>query len=167
MDQQSQWMEPPQEIHSLEFRHMTLEDIPHVVNIERECFTTPWSATAFTNELTNNHFAKYMIMECNGDIAGYGGMWIIMDEAHVTNIAVRTMYRGIKLGERLLSELQRTAAFLGAEKMTLEVRKSNIVAQNLYLKLGFNSAGVRPKYYTDNNEDALIMWADLPKYTDD
>lgn len=167
MEQQSHKVEPSHEILSLEFRLMTLEDIPHIANIERESFTIPWSSNAFTNELTNNHFAKYMIMECNGEIAGYGGMWIIMDEAHITNIAVAGKYRGIKLGKRLLTEMQRTAAFLGAVRMTLEVRKSNLVAQNLYHKLGFHSVGVRPKYYTDNNEDALIMWADLPKYTDD
>jgi [ribosomal protein S18]-alanine N-acetyltransferase len=166
MEQQSHKMESFQGIRSLEFRLMTLEDIPHIVNIERESFTTPWSSNAFTNELTNNHFAKYMVMECNDEIAGYGGMWIIMDEAHITNIAVTGKYRGNKLGERLLSEMQRTAAFLGAVRMTLEVRKSNLIAQNLYNKLGFRSVGVRPKYYTDNNEDALIMWADLPKYTD-
>lgn len=166
MEQQSHKMDSSQGIHSLEFRLMTVEDIPHIVNIERESFTTPWSSNAFTNELTNNNFAKYMVMECNGEIAGYGGMWIIMDEAHITNIAVAGKYRGIKLGGRLLSEMQRTAAFLGAVRMTLEVRKSNLIAQNLYNKLGFRSVGVRAKYYTDNNEDALIMWADLPKYTD-
>ncbi|TCZ76387.1 ribosomal-protein-alanine N-acetyltransferase [Paenibacillus albiflavus] len=167
MEQQSPKMVSSDGNRSLEFRLMTIEDIPHIVNIERESFTTPWSATAFMNELTNNHFAKYMVMECDNEIAGYGGMWIIMDEAHVTNIAITGKFRGKKLGTRLLSEMQRTAAFLGAIRMTLEVRKSNDIAQNLYKKLGFSIVGVRPKYYTDNNEDALIMWADLPKYTDD
>jgi len=147
----------------MEFRRMTLEDIEHVLGIEREAFTTPWSSQAFLNELTNNHFAHYMIMEIEGIVAGYAGMWIIMDEAHITNIAVRSDFRGRKLGERLLHELQRTASFLGAIRMTLEVRRSNAVAQKLYQKLGFRSVGIRPGYYSDNNEDALIMWADLPK----
>lgn len=149
---------------SLEFRSMTVQDIPHVVEIERESFTTPWSSQAFMNELTNNHFAQYIILEYDGEVAGYGGMWIIMDEAHVTNIAIKRKYRGRKWGERLLIELQNSAAFLGAVRMTLEVRKSNQIAQRLYEKHGFRSVGIRPKYYTDNNEDALIMWVNLPKY---
>ncbi|UJF36239.1 ribosomal protein S18-alanine N-acetyltransferase [Paenibacillus hexagrammi] len=148
---------------SIQFRLMRLEDIPEICEIEQESFTTPWTAGAFENELTNNQFAKYMILEIDGHIGGYGGMWLIMDEAHVTNIAVRSMYRGKKLGERLLRELMRTAAFLGALRMTLEVRASNHIAQNLYEKLGFRSVGVRRGYYTDNREDAIIMWADLPR----
>lgn len=153
-----------QEQTSLEFRSMTVQDIPHVVEIEQESFTTPWSSQAFMNELTNNHFAQYIILEYDGEVAGYGGMWIIMDEAHVTNIAIKSKYRGRKWGERLLIELQNSAAFLGAVRMTLEVRKSNQIAQRLYEKHGFRRVGIRPKYYTDNNEDALIMWVNLPKY---
>jgi [ribosomal protein S18]-alanine N-acetyltransferase len=142
---------------------MRLEDIPAVCEIEREAFTTPWSAGAFHNELTNNQFAYYMIMDCGGEVAGYGGIWLIMDEAHVTNIAVRDRYRGKKLGKRLLTELQQTAGYMGAVRMTLEVRASNFIAQRLYEKLGFRSVGVRKGYYTDNREDAIIMWAELPK----
>lgn len=145
----------------LTFRAMQLEDIDEVCRIEQESFPTPWTAGAFYNELTNNHFAHYMIMELNGEVAGYAGMWIIMDEAHITNIAVRAPYRGRKLGERLLRELSQKAGFLGAKRMTLEVRVSNHVAQNLYAKLGFRAVGVRKGYYTDNQEDALIMWADI------
>lgn len=145
----------------LVFRSMTLQDIPAVREIELEAFTAPWTPGAFHSELTNNQFAQYMVMEVDGVIAGYAGMWVIMDEAHVTNIAVRSQYRGQKLGERLLRELQRTAVFLGSKRMTLEVRVSNYIAQGLYRKLGFKESGVRKGYYTDNNEDALIMWADL------
>lgn len=149
----------PQE--SLVFRAMRLEDIETICRIEVESFPTPWTSGAFFNELTNNHFAHYMIMELDRAIAGYAGMWIIMDEAHITNIAVREPYRGRKLGERLLTELQKTAVLLGAKRMTLEVRVTNEIAQNLYRKMGFRPAGVRKGYYTDNNEDALIMWADI------
>ncbi|GAA4872288.1 ribosomal protein S18-alanine N-acetyltransferase [Paenibacillus vulneris] len=148
----------------LEFRSMQMDDIPAICEIEQEAFTTPWTAGAFQNELTNNQFARYMVMECDGEIAGYGGMWLIMEEAHVTNVAVRKKYRGQKLGERLMRELQKTASFFGAVRMTLEVRPSNQVAINLYEKLGFYSVGLRRGYYTDNREDAMIMWADLPKY---
>lgn len=149
---------------SLEFRSMRLDDIPHVCEIEQEAFLTPWTSGAFHNELTNNHFAHYMIMDCGGEVAGYGGMWLIMDEAHITNIAVKDRFRGQKLGERLMIELKRTASYIGAVRMTLEVRASNYIAQNLYEKLGFKSAGVRKGYYTDNQEDAIIMWADIAKY---
>ncbi|UKS25074.1 ribosomal protein S18-alanine N-acetyltransferase [Paenibacillus sp. HWE-109] len=145
------------------FRSMNAADIPYICEIEEEAFTTPWTKGAFENELTNNQFAHYMIMDIEGEVAGYGGMWLIMEEAHVTNIAVRSTYRGRKLGERLIRELMKTAAFLGAIRMTLEVRASNYVAQNLYEKVGFRSVGVRRGYYTDNREDAVIMWVDLPK----
>lgn len=148
----------------LEFRSMTMEDIPAICEIEQEAFTTPWTAGAFQNELTSNQFARYMVMEINGEVAGYGGMWLIMEEAHVTNVAVLKKYRGKKLGERLMRELQNTASFFGAVRMTLEVRPSNHVAKALYEKLGFYSVGIRRGYYTDNREDAVIMWADLPKY---
>ncbi len=146
---------------SIQFRKMTEADIQHIVEIEEEAFTTPWSYDAFYNELTNNHFACYLIMDIGQEVAGYGGMWVLLDEAHVTNVAVRHDYRGNKLGERLMSELMKTAKFLGAKRMTLEVRESNEIAQNLYRKLGFYRAGVRKGYYSDNQEDALVMWAEL------
>ncbi|WP_276353899.1 ribosomal protein S18-alanine N-acetyltransferase [Cohnella caldifontis] len=143
------------------FRSMTLGDIGTIVRIERESFTAPWSEEAFRTELTQNHFARYMVMERDGAILGYGGMWLIVDEAHVTNIAVREPYRGQGLGERLLREMMRTAVWFGAKRMTLEVRVTNDRAQSLYRKLGFYESGVRPNYYSDNQEDALIMWAEL------
>lgn len=148
----------------LEFRSMRLDDIPFICEIEIEAFATPWTAEAFHNELMNNHFAKYMVMELAGEVVGYGGMWLIVDEAHVTNIAIKAPYRGRKWGERLLDEFMDTAAFMGAVRMTLEVRVSNLIAQSLYGKLGFYPAGTRREYYSDNNEDAIIMWAELPKY---
>ena len=143
------------------FRPMTLADVPQIVAIEREAFTAPWSAEAFANEIKHNHFARYTVMELDGEIIGYGGMWTIMDEAHITNIAVRAAFRGRGYGELLLRRLQRTAVEHGSRSMTLEVRVSNETAQNLYRKLGFRASGLRPRYYTDNQEDALIMWADL------
>jgi len=145
----------------MNYRLMNLNDIETIVDIERECFTAPWSADAFRNELTQNLFAKYMIMELEDTVMGYGGMWLIIDEAHITNIAIREKYRGMGYGRQLLSELMKTAYFLGARRMTLEVRVSNEIAQSLYRKMGFYPSGVRPAYYSDNLEDALIMWADL------
>lgn len=145
----------------MNYRLMNLDDIPTIVDIERESFSAPWSAEAFRTELAQNLFAKYMIMELDGVIVGYGGMWLIIDEAHITNIAVRTPYRGRGYGELLLRELMKTAHWLGARRMTLEVRVSNEVAQSLYRKMGFYPSGVRPAYYSDNLEDALIMWVEL------
>jgi len=143
------------------FRKMQLQDIPYICAIELEAFATPWTAEAFKNELTNNHFACYIVMDINGVVAGYAGMWLILDEAHVTNIAVQQLFRGRKLGELLLIELQKTAVNAGSTRMTLEVRPSNFIAQKLYSKHGFYPVGTRTGYYTDNHEDAIIMWADL------
>lgn len=149
------------EFGKLLYRAMTMDDIPAVIAIEHEAFTTPWTSGAFVNELTSNMFARYMVAVYREELIGYGGMWIIMDEAHVTNIAVRSDVRGQGLGNLLLGELQRTAVQYGAERMTLEVRASNERAQRLYRKHGFQSSGIRPRYYSDNDEDAIIMWAEL------
>lgn len=146
---------------ALVFRSMRLEDIDTIVEIEKEAFTAPWTAEAFNNELKQNLFAKYMVMEQDGAILGYGGMWLIVDEAHVTNIAIRERYQGQGLGKLLLGEMMKTAHWLGAKRMTLEVRVTNEIAQRLYRRFGFEPSGIRPGYYSDNMEDALIMWADL------
>lgn len=138
-----------------------MRDLDDVMRIERASFASPWSRGAFLGELTENHFAHYVIMLFQGEAIGYGGMWVIIDEAHVTNIAVYPKYRGRHYGERLLRRLMAEALAQGARRMTLEVRVSNITAQRLYRKLGFSEAGLRRGYYTDNHEDALIMWADL------
>jgi ribosomal-protein-alanine N-acetyltransferase len=144
------------------FRMMRYEDIPEVSAIEVESFATPWSEQAFISELTQNQFAQYIVMEYEERLIGYGGMWIIIDEAHVTNIAVTAEFRGRRLGERLLAELGARAVRLGAERMTLEVRPSNAVARRMYEKFGFEAVGLRPGYYSDNGEDAIIMWSELP-----
>lgn len=145
------------------FRKMEIADIQAIVAIEHECFTQPWTESAFYNELMHNHFAHYVVMLWGEYIIGYGGMWTIMDEAHITNIGIREAYRGRKLGDRLMRELLTMAADRGMKRITLEVRVSNTVAQQLYEKYGFHVEGVRRGYYSDNGEDALIMWADLPE----
>lgn len=150
------------ELGKIEFRPMTLEDIPDVMVIEHESFTLPWSEGAFRNEMTMNHFARYLILEVEGKPVGYCGMWTIVDEAHITNIAIRTAMRGQHLGEHLLRVMMDWAVELGMVRMTLEVRISNYIAQSLYGKMGFVPTGKRKDYYSDNHEDALIMWCDLP-----
>lgn len=147
---------------SVLFRRMVVGDIETIVDIEKECFTVPWTKEAFYNELMYNHFAHYFVMLWQGEIIGYGGLWTIVDEAHVTNVGLREAYRGRGLGERLFRELVLFASRRGMKRMTLEVRVSNVAAQRLYEKFGFKVEGVRRGYYSDNGEDALIMWADVP-----
>ncbi|MEH7098091.1 ribosomal protein S18-alanine N-acetyltransferase [Neobacillus vireti] len=148
-------------VDSYVFRFMREEDIDQVLEVEHASFTTPWSREAFFNEIHNNKFAVYIVLEENEKIVGYCGTWIVIDEAHVTNIAIRPEYRGKKLGEALLSKLISTTREMGARSMTLEVRVTNHVAQSLYRKFGFQNGGIRKNYYSDNQEDALIMWVNL------
>lgn len=137
---------------------MTQEDISQVMEIEALCFSVPWTQEAFTMEIEQNKFARYIVAEVEDTIVGYGGMWMILDEAHVTNIAVRPEFRGRGFGDKVVKAMIAMAEKEGIYNMTLEVRASNIVAQNLYGKYGFESCGIRPKYYQDNDEDAVIMW---------
>ncbi|MDQ0485163.1 ribosomal protein S18-alanine N-acetyltransferase [Guptibacillus hwajinpoensis] len=146
---------------TVSFRSMTVEDIEAVMRIEKATFPTPWSRTAFYNEVVINHFATYLLLEVGEEIAGYCGVWVIIDEAHITNIALHPNYRGMKLGEALLKRAIDFAKSRGALKMTLEVRVSNTIAQNLYRKYGFEEGSIRKNYYTDNQEDALVMWVKL------
>lgn len=146
---------------SIVFRLMREEDIDQVVEIEQASFTTPWSREAFYNEMNHNKFAVYLVIEQQDKLIGYCGVWIVVDEAHVTNVAVLPEYRGKKLGEALMRNLMSIARDKGARTMTLEVRVSNFVAQSLYRKLGFQDGALRKKYYTDNQEDALVMWVKL------
>ncbi|MGO4890508.1 ribosomal protein S18-alanine N-acetyltransferase [Anaerobacillus sp. MEB173] len=142
-------------------RLMEEKDIDQILVVEHDAFTTPWSRTAFYNEIVNNQFAHYLVVEIDSEIVGYCGVWVIIDEAHITNIAIHSKFRGKKLGETLLLHAMELARTFGAKKMTLEVRVSNETAQQLYKKLGFEAVGIRKNYYTDNLEDAQIMWVNL------
>lgn len=142
-------------------RFMRLEDIPQIHELEKLSFTLPWSEQAFYNELTQNHFARYLVLEEQGKIIAYAGMWIIIDEAHITNVAVHPDYRGQGIGEYMMRQIMELARLYHVARMTLEVRPSNVAARSLYQKLGFVETGIRPRYYSDNNEDAIIMWVEL------
>lgn len=146
---------------TIDFRFMKEEDIDQVLEIEHASFTTPWSREAFHNELTINKFAIYIVLEADEKVVGYCGVWIVVDEAHVTNIAILPEYRGKRLGEALMQQLFEVAKTMGARSMTLEVRVTNYVAQSLYQKFGFQKGGLRKNYYTDNQEDAIVMWVKL------
>jgi len=137
---------------------MTLQDIPRVLEIERASFPTPWPTDAYIHELTENRLATYIVARAGDRVVGYAGMWVILDEAHITTIAVEPAFRGQHIGERLLVGLIDAALERGARWMTLEVRKSNLTAQALYRKYGFREIGTRKAYYSDNREDAIVMW---------
>ncbi|CRK85393.1 ribosomal protein S18-alanine N-acetyltransferase [Neobacillus massiliamazoniensis] len=148
-------------VDSFVFRSMTEEDIDQILEIEHASFTLPWSRDAFYNEMHHNKFAVYIVIEVEGKIIGYCGAWIVIDEAHITNVAILPEYRGRKLGEALMEKMISVARSMGARSMTLEVRVTNNIAQSLYRKLGFQKGGIRKNYYSDNQEDALIMWVNL------
>ena len=136
-------------------------DIEQVSRVERRSFPTPWSTQAYVTEISNPS-ACYLVATL-GDgspVVGYGGTWVIMDEAHITTLGVDPDYRGHKIGERLLCDLLAAARRLGALRATLEVRETNVAAKRLYLKYGFKWVAQRKAYYTDNQENADIMWID-------
>ena len=145
-------------------RLMREEDIEQVANIEKEAYRDKWSDFAYRSELKDNNLAVYVVLAPKDDekkVAGYGGFWVILDEGHITKVTIAKDYRGQKLGRELLWGMLKLAKMKGAERVTLEVRVSNKSAIGLYHRLGFSDSGIRPKYYTDNNEDAYIMWREL------
>jgi ribosomal-protein-alanine N-acetyltransferase len=136
---------------------MELEDIPSVHVIERTSFIVPWPDDAYRNELLTNRLASYIVARSGDEVVGFAGLWVMVDEAHVTTFAVDPRWRRRGIGERLLLALLELAAARGAREATLEVRLSNMPARRLYEKYGFRPVGIRPRYYSDNGEDALIM----------
>jgi ribosomal-protein-alanine N-acetyltransferase len=155
---------------------MQVSDLRQVMDIEREAFPSPWPASAYRYELTQNDLSTYLVLKLRQPaptsrggvilpsrrclvepVLGYGGFWMIVDEAHISTIAVHSRWRGRGLGELMLVALIDAAIQRGASEATLEVRVSNLVAQNLYHKYAFDQVGRRKGYYHDNREDALIM----------
>lgn len=137
---------------------MTMDHLPGVMDVERQSFTAPWSEDAFIFELLHNKVAHYLVAMVGNQVVGYGGMWVLVDEAHVTNIAVLPQWRRQGIAQALLNNLIDMAKAHGADKMTLEVRKSNWGARRLYERLGFEALGCRRNYYSETHEDAVIMW---------
>jgi len=136
---------------------MRLEDLDEVQRIEEASFTTPWPPNAYRSELLTNRLASYLVARVDGRIAAYGGMWLMVDEAHITTFAVHPGWRRQRVGERLLLAFLDIAIEQRAHEATLEVRLSNLAARRLYEKYGFRPVGLRPHYYSDDHEDALIM----------
>jgi [ribosomal protein S18]-alanine N-acetyltransferase len=139
---------------------MRLGDVEAVQQIEQASFTTPWPANAYRSELMTNRLASYLVARIGEEIVAYGGMWLMVDEAHITTFAVHPAWRRQRLAERLLLAFLDLARDRHAREATLEVRLSNLPARRLYEKYGFRPVGLRPRYYSDNNEDALIMTTD-------
>jgi ribosomal-protein-alanine N-acetyltransferase len=136
---------------------MRLADLPAVHDIERRSFRTPWPSHAYRTELETNRLAHYRVARADGQVIAYAGIWLMVDEAHVTTFAVDPAWRRRHIGEALLLAMMDLAIERGAREATLEVRLSNLAARRLYEKYGFRPVGIRPRYYSDNNEDALIM----------
>ena len=136
---------------------MGLDDLDSVQEIERRSFRTPWPAHAYRTELETNRLAHYVVARMAGRVVGYGGMWVMADEAHITTFAVDPDIRRRGIGERILLALLDLALQRNAHEATLEVRLSNLAARRLYEKYGFRPVGLRPRYYSDDSEDALIM----------
>jgi ribosomal-protein-alanine N-acetyltransferase len=141
----------------LTIRPMGIDDLPAVQQIERASFTTPWPPQAYRQELETNRLAHYLVCQLGERVVAYGGVWLMVDEAHITTFAVHPAFRRRRIGERLLLAMLDLSLARHAREATLEVRLSNLAARRLYEKYGFRPVGIRPRYYSDNQEDALIM----------
>lgn len=135
-------------------------DVKAMAYLDTLCFAAPWSETSFRQEVTANNLALYLVSEIDGALTGYAGVWAIVDEGHITNVAVHPDCRRQGIARALMQVLIRSCEEAGILRQTLEVRPSNEAALRLYKGFGFREAGRRKGYYEDNGEDALIMWRD-------
>ncbi|MEE9911173.1 MAG: ribosomal protein S18-alanine N-acetyltransferase [Deltaproteobacteria bacterium] len=142
---------------------MIREDLPEILAIERESFRTPWTEGMFIDELRTRH-AQCLVVKVEIDgkavVGAYIIFWLVADEVHLHNLAVKSEFRRQGLAYHLMNMMKHIAVQLGATRQTLEVRETNSEAINLYRRCGFVVKGKRPRYYTDTQEDALVMWAD-------
>lgn len=139
---------------------MRPEDLEEILWVEKSSFRTPWTRQLFEEEFRHPDLSHFLVAHCQEHVVGYMGFWLVLDEAHITNLAVHPAFRRRKVGERLVRAVLELAVKLGARRATLEVRAGNEAAQRLYAKFGFRLAAVRRGYYVDNQEDALILWND-------
>ena len=144
----------------LKNQSLTTDNLTELLELDKACFDGLWTMEGYLRELEspNSHFLGLFSPFNHSELLGMGCFWSILEEAHITILAVHPQYHGQGLGKALLYSLLQTAADLGLERATLEVRDSNYVAISLYQKFGFKTAGKRRGYYKDNNEDALILW---------
>ena len=138
------------------------EDVRQIHEIETLCFAMPWSEESILHDVKENVVARWLVMDDGeGRVLAYAGMWFVLDEAHVCNVAVHPDFRGRGYGKQIFEALEALAVENSMAMMTLEVRRSNTVAQNLYHACGFLDVGYRKRYYEDNKEDALIMYKEF------
>lgn len=145
----------------LVIREMIFADVEQVMEVEKASFTTPWTTDIFYKELIDNEHAYYYVMEIDKKIVGFVGMWIVIDDAQITNLAILPEYRGKKLGEKLFKFVMQWLQSVQVKRLSLEVRVSNIAAQKLYRKFGLVPGGIRKNYYMDSGEDAIVMWVNI------
>jgi ribosomal-protein-alanine N-acetyltransferase len=148
---------PEIEVHLVPMRRRHLRS---VLRIEAQVYPRPWSLSLFMSELALRSTRAYYVARVAGSVVGYAGLMLTGDDAHVTTIAVDPAWQRSKIGTRLLIVMTREAVARKAHNLTLEVRVSNVPAQELYRQFGFRPAGIRKNYYVETNEDALVMWAD-------
>lgn len=139
-------------------RLANVDDVPYLAAIDKQCFSDPWSEKSFREEIEEHKLAVYLVAEIDGKVAGYVGMWQIVDEGHITNVAVLPEYRGKHVATAILNVFFTIGKRAKLKSYTLEVRKSNEAAKALYRGFGFKEEGIRKGYYPDNHEDAIIMW---------
>lgn len=145
---------------------MTADDIDGVLKVEESCFAIAWTRADFEREMNENKLAIYFVAKDGEKIVGYAGMWHVVTEGQITNVAVLEEYRGQKVGSLLMEALIKTAEEKEMIGITLEVKISNYPAQKLYSKYGFKPEGFRKNYYKDTNEDAIVMWKYFENYED-
>lgn len=142
---------------NLVIRKMTVEDLPAVVQLDKMSFSLPWPERSFRFELTDNPASRCWVAEVDGKLVGMIVVWLLVDEAHVATLATHPDFRRQGIAKKLLTHALRNLLKEGAQSSFLEVRVSNTVAQEMYRKFGYKESGRRPRYYKDNDEDAILM----------
>ncbi|MEW6621029.1 MAG: ribosomal protein S18-alanine N-acetyltransferase [bacterium] len=137
---------------------MKEEDINQVLEIENLSFLNPWSQRLYLSEVRERDDSYFIVAKLDQRIIGYGGFWLVVDEAHLVNIAIHPDFRRQGIGTQIMKYLLNLARQLGAKRATLEVRASNTAALEFYAKFGFIAVALRKEYYADTKEDAVIMW---------
>lgn len=140
------------------------KDLIRLKEMESDGFVAPWSEEALRQEIVNHDRTHYVVAEIEGHLVGYGGLWVILDEGHITRVVVDPKFRRLGIGSSLVKTLMEEGSCCGCESFTLEVRASNKEALNLYKAMGFETAGLRKGYYEMEGEDGVIMWYNPPEY---
>ena len=145
------------------FRKLGIDDVAEVHHLEKLSFSRPWSRESYEHELGDNPMANFYGLFDEDKLIAFAGYWLVLDEGHIANVAVHPAYRRQGFGELLMRKMMVMCQSQGGAKMTLEVRKRNYPARDMYYKLGFEKTGERPGYYQDPKDDALIMWLSFPE----